>query len=595
MKNHFIPLMALLALAFPLNAGAKVVTEARARTIAENFLGAAPTRAGAGKLTLLWDGENKQTRSASDPAFYIYSREGGGFVIVAGDDIAHPILGYSYSNNFSVDGMPENLTAWLDGAREEINHERRQCTKASFEIANEWVSAQASTRAGDTIPSDRLHKTAEWNQSGVYNQYAPVFKDNGKQGPIGCVNVAFGILMKFHEYPDRLLANIPGYTASDGNYSVPASKAGHKYDWSKIRLTYKDGEYTDEEGKAVARLLMDIATMAQASFGHSGTGANFTTASTRAITYFGYDPGVYHYNRTYFTVQEWRDVLKKEIAVRPIGYAFYTESGGGHAVVYDGYDSRDYFHINFGWGGSSNGYYCNDITCTTSPLTFTQSHTAYFSIKPKDGGKYFLQYYMTGTGLSCPKASSITPGKAFTVGITIGNNSAKSGASNGQIIVGLCNKDGELIEPAMSPKSTTLSSGYYITYSDISCKFDSKIKFGDMLKVFYREAGTTEWIPVSYNKNVESPIGEIHLTDDTTMAEQNTLSYDKKTKKYTLVGPSNSEAKLLDANGNEVKEGFAARYGKIQLDGNVLAPGRYTLVVSAKKYEDIFQLGITIK
>ena len=29
----------------------------------------------------------------------------------------------------------------------------------------------------------------------------------------------------------------------------------------------------------------------------------------------------------------------------------------GHNVVVDGYNTDDYFHLNFGWGGQSNGWY----------------------------------------------------------------------------------------------------------------------------------------------------------------------------------------------------------------------------------------------
>lgn len=31
--------------------------------------------------------------------------------------------------------------------------------------------------------------------------------------------------------------------------------------------------------------------------------------------------------------------------------------GGGHAWVVDGYDSNDLFHMNWGWGGTDNGWY----------------------------------------------------------------------------------------------------------------------------------------------------------------------------------------------------------------------------------------------
>ena len=41
---------------------------------------------------------------------------------------------------------------------------------------------------------------------------------------------------------------------------------------------------------------------------------------------------------------------------RPIQYAGYG-GGGGHTWVCDGYDSNDFFHMNWGWGGAYDGYF----------------------------------------------------------------------------------------------------------------------------------------------------------------------------------------------------------------------------------------------
>ena len=43
-------------------------------------------------------------------------------------------------------------------------------------------------------------------------------------------------------------------------------------------------------------------------------------------------------------------------AGRPVLYTGNTESGG-HAFVCDGYDESGLFHINWGWGGSGDGYF----------------------------------------------------------------------------------------------------------------------------------------------------------------------------------------------------------------------------------------------
>ena len=53
------------------------------------------------------------TPGANAPLYVFNRADGHGFVIVAGDDAAVPILGYSDEGAFSYDNMPENLRQWL--------------------------------------------------------------------------------------------------------------------------------------------------------------------------------------------------------------------------------------------------------------------------------------------------------------------------------------------------------------------------------------------------------------------------------------------------------------------------------------------------
>ena len=52
-------------------------------------------------------------------------------------------------------------------------------------------------------------------------------------------------------------------------------------------------------------------------------------------------------------------IIKDELhAGRPVFYGGSSDVGsGGHAFVIDGYDSADFVHVNWGWGGNSNGYF----------------------------------------------------------------------------------------------------------------------------------------------------------------------------------------------------------------------------------------------
>lgn len=596
MKRFHLPTLALLALVSSLTANANVVSEQKARKIAENFLSGAPTRAGSGQIKLLWNGESASTRTAADPAFYIYSREGGGFAIVSGDDLTHPILGYSYSNDFSVEDMPENLTAWLSELRNAINEERKIGTKATLEIANEWVAASVKTRAGDTIPTAVLHETAKFNQGKPFNRYCPIFKDTGKQGIVGCTNVAVGIVMYFYKYPDGLHTTIPGWETS--NYVVDTCYAGHAYEWDKILPSYKNVEYTDEQANAVSRLLADVATLSLSSFSKAGTGAFTPDAMRGLMKYEGYSQSIYSLARTYYTVEGWRKVLKAELATQPMVYTFQS-GGDGHCVVYDGYDEMENMHINFGWAGQSDGYYCNDITSTTSPNGWVKDHHGYFNIKPAGTEASDPVFIMGLRGNGLVKSSStgaILSGKSFKVNFSVTNISTSDVALKEEIVVALCNKNEELVETVSTPVSTTVARGKYSDYSNITCKIKSPIKYGDMLKVFYRDKDKgMDWKPVVYDKHSGSISGCIHLTDSLAVEEGTTLVYDKATGTYSMDYSADATATLYDADGNDTTEGFSGRFGKILINTSEMKPGKYTLKISANTYEDIFSLTFKVK
>ena len=95
MKHIFLSLLFLL----PLALYAERVPEPKAREIAAHFLQQQlPSRSGNVSLRLVYDDAELKSRSGSnnDPFFYIYNNVSGkGFVIVSGDDLTQPILGYA--------------------------------------------------------------------------------------------------------------------------------------------------------------------------------------------------------------------------------------------------------------------------------------------------------------------------------------------------------------------------------------------------------------------------------------------------------------------------------------------------------------------
>ena len=107
---------------------ANEITMEQARKVAMSFFcETIRSRGGIPRLQLVWDGESTTTRGGSSPAFYVFNRmDSDGFVIISGDDVTMPILGYSCSNHFVVENMPPNLLDWMDELRNQLKTMNRQ-------------------------------------------------------------------------------------------------------------------------------------------------------------------------------------------------------------------------------------------------------------------------------------------------------------------------------------------------------------------------------------------------------------------------------------------------------------------------------------
>ena len=54
----------------------------------------------------------------------------------------------------------------------------------------------------------------------------------------------------------------------------------------------------------------------------------------------------------------------------------------GHAFICDGYQGTDYFHFNWGWSGSNDGYYRLSLLDPSS-YDFSYSQGAVFGVQPE--------------------------------------------------------------------------------------------------------------------------------------------------------------------------------------------------------------------
>lgn len=278
----------------------------------------------------------------------------GGFVIVSNDDVAIPILGYSDSGSIDPDNMPENMKAWLQGYADEIA----------------WAKANNIPKASATSASRRAgsHSTAAippllsttWNQSYPYN--AAVTPKTASNVATGCVATAMAQVMCYTEkkagnISTTTTAQIPAYTTSKYGFSMPAIAEGSTLNWSDMIDSYSSS-YTSAQATAVANLMLYCGCSIEMDYGPSSGAFTFNVA-TALKTYFGYASTTQYLSRSYYTYANWTDLVYNELKQgRPIVYGGQAVDNG-HCFVCDGYeyDEGDLFHINWGWGGVSDGYF----------------------------------------------------------------------------------------------------------------------------------------------------------------------------------------------------------------------------------------------
>ncbi|MDD3741979.1 MAG: C10 family peptidase, partial [Bacteroidales bacterium] len=202
-----------------------------------------------------------------------------------------------------------------------------------------------------------------WNQGCGYNAQCPV-DGAGPCGHVytGCVATAMAQVIRCNEHPVN----------GTGTYCYTHSVYGEQCaDFSAT--TYDYASMPDGSGNAdVAELMYHCGVSVNMGYSPTGSGAYSGSVPTALKNYFDYK-NVVLVNKSNYTDDTWNTILRREIDnSRPIYYSGH--GSGGHAFVFDGYQGLDYFHVNWGWGGSSNGYfYCNDLTPGSYDFTSSQA------------------------------------------------------------------------------------------------------------------------------------------------------------------------------------------------------------------------------
>lgn len=459
-------------------------------------------------------------------SYYIIHYQPQGWALIAGDDMTAPLLAYSEEGTFDSDKKLENVNYWLNEYSRQIERNATQTGKRE----KGWEQGgYATTRAATDKISPLIQ--VKWNQGKPYNTYCP--GSDGNKAVVGCVAVAMAQAMSVAKYPSRPNGQYSYTSPNYGTISIDYDKE-EAYNWSDI-LSGANGKLE------VARLLYHCGVSIDMNYGPDGSGTQTSYIPKALKRNFGYPNSVTFYSRSSYD-GDWHALVLNELkSGRAVCYSGADLSKGyGHCFNLDGYDGS-FFHVNWGWGGSNDGYFSLDAL---RDATMNMNYTA-------------QQGVVVGI-----RAPSDAPSD-----IKLSNNKVKEGQPAGTV-VGEVTVESEASNPTYE---FSIRGEYNIIIHDYAkAPFvveDGQLKTTEVLKS--EDGDYTIEITATNKANKKSVTRQftIHVAasgeKEELPAENVALSYNRSTKELTLNAPREVKYRLINDVDEIVNEGTIAANGTV--------------------------------
>jgi hypothetical protein len=314
----------------------------------------------------------REIKSNGLPLAYAFDLNPRGYIVVSASTSLEPVLAYSCGSNFG-DMTGSNPLFELITADLVKRMAFASSCKNSFAVNNENIWTEMLNK--DFVPEsnplfeqwpatgDGWLKT-NWTQSAPYNDFCPLDPIAQQRSLAGCPATAMAQIMNFHQTMNN--------TRFDDNDDYFHNYAGAQYfiddDFETLDFPsfpelniyldtldahYLNGFFPTNEDKAALTFACAVAT--KSVFSAQGSGTFGVSQAYDAYVRFGCstvdlldsnDADLYDRLK-----QNIKDTLPAHLAIVDPTWSI------GHNVVVDGYNSDDYYHLNFGWGGSYNGWY----------------------------------------------------------------------------------------------------------------------------------------------------------------------------------------------------------------------------------------------
>ena len=307
--------------------------------------------------------------------YYVFEMNPQGYIVVSGLYDLPPVIAYSFTSSFQDPKYPnilsEILTADLTLRLEVITDLPESLIQERHKSWNTYLQGTTCFSGGfEQWPPEGSTPTEgwlmdNWKQTTPYNSLCPLdIYNGGARSVAGCPAVAMAMIMNFHNTTNNVLFNDADdyYHSYSGNqywidndyvtYDFPSFPQLNNY-LTSLQNKYESQQTPTNTEKAA--LVFACGVAAHQVYSSSISGTYGVDQAEHAYQKFGcstieliFDTNPNLYGRLAHNMM---DALPAHLAVVDPGWTM------GHNVVVDGYNTDEYYHINFGWGGSYNGWY----------------------------------------------------------------------------------------------------------------------------------------------------------------------------------------------------------------------------------------------
>jgi hypothetical protein len=292
--------------------------------------------------------------------YYTLNMAPAGWIVVAADDAVVPVLAYSFDSNLDNSSLPPQFISWMGKYSKQIEAVVSKSIPATSGISSTW---EEYSKPDPQRPMDPhlLSGVAPliihtWDQGYPYNILCPQDPSGPGGHPYaGCVATAMCQVMFYYRFP---LTGQGQHCYTPSGYAQQCADFGATtYDWNSMLNSLTGARLQNDS--AIALLLWHAGVSVNMMYSASGSGAYSEDARNSLVNNFRFSSNASYIQRDDYQPEVWDSLIRSCLDRKmPLYYDGYGT--GGHAFNCDGYQGSNYFHFNWGWSGTANGYYYLD-------------------------------------------------------------------------------------------------------------------------------------------------------------------------------------------------------------------------------------------